>query len=152
MTNQQMPVTAALKNAVLKALTREELQAELKSRTRVTGGKRRGSYLCPKGCGSLLRTVREGSFHKCEGPPKEEDRSTHWEMVSSGKGVYEWPFDEGFPGSPYAKCEIILCDGEHHTAWIEKAESGLRWNTYGFKIREVESRDVAAWKVLEHLA
>lgn len=152
MPNEQIPITAAIKSAVLKVLTREELQAELKSREHVSDRKRRGPYLCPQGCGSLLRTVREGRFHKCEGPPKKEDRSAHWEMVSSGTGYPEWPFDEGFPWSPYAKCEIILCNGEHHTAWIEESESGRRWNAYGFKIREVEARDVAAWKVLEHFA
>ena len=73
-------------------------------------------------------------------------------MVSSDKGYPEWPFGEGFPWDPYATCEIILCDGEHHTARIEETESGPRWNTHGFNIREVEARDVAAWKVLEHLA
>ena len=144
MTNEH--ITEALKTA-----SREQLEAELKSRPRSAFGPKKKRIRCPKGCGSVLGAT-EIRYHRCDGPPKPEDKSPHWDMVSSDAGIPEWPYNEGFPCHPFAKCEIIMRDGKRYTAWIDNGETSSRWNTHRLGVNVIDSRDVAAWKVIEDFA
>jgi len=136
----------------LKAATPEQLAAELKSRRRAARGSRKMSIPCPKGCGSVLPATTLRRWHRCDGPPKPGDKSPHWDAVSSDTGFPEWPFQESFPTDRFAKCELVLRDGSRVAAWINSDSDEWTWKTFRLNEESPQTRDVAAWKVVEHFA